>query len=472
LPKSKSKVNLLSQIQNIRLAIVLLLTSLVATSFAQSKLWMVGSKLMNFNNPNSIVVQSLPQPSVPPGSEERAYAGQIPKLSQFAEYDKDGNLLFFAMDGAIYDKDGYLMIKQGVTGFTPYPNYPALILDFQAIKIPGHCDKYYIVSGHEEGIIAVSVLDLNFTNQYWPAKKGGLLNFDPYQTFVTSQNEVGAASVYEINFYDFLTQHDIPGSDVDDITIVGHSVVIDADVWYGTPASTLGIRTDMSYMDNNSGGNKRLIVSKGTAGYDCDVSGFGIFFPQMGDCLGFSNDWPRLNERATVSFYNSNYYVFLPNEMNTSYGIYKANSLWGNPDCLVGGTGDVLPSSMGDEVSSSERSMNGRYLYFIQVTAPYFRYIDLNNLSAGFQNLTAINSVSGIDEYNDCIMALNYYDGVPSIYLYDDSGLAVIKNVDSPASATFVANPFPGLALPAIDMTPLVGAGWLSFSDPLQSPPL
>ncbi len=87
-----------------------------------------GSKMVNFTNPGSPVVQTLPrfdfeawvlgnyynhgnphdedQLKYATPSMNEKYLGQHPMFAQQVVHDKDGNLLFFIVDNNIYNRNG------------------------------------------------------------------------------------------------------------------------------------------------------------------------------------------------------------------------------------------------------------------------------------------------------------------------------------------------------------------------------
>ncbi|MFN0032627.1 MAG: T9SS type A sorting domain-containing protein [Flavobacteriales bacterium] len=446
----------------------------VSASNAQSELWMVGNKLLDFNDPNNVVVQALPQPSVTTGMQERVYSGQMPVLSEFAEYNQNGELLFFEVDGSIYDKEGYLMVKKEVTDFEAYDNYPSYILDMQIVKIPNHCDKYYIIMGQNDdnvGIFSVAVLDMTLPNAYWPGERlGGLIDFESYTPFLSQNDEAGASSVYEINFYDFLDQSGQSNSLISGVGLEGHLITLHGSIAGGGQFITSD-HCDLVVQDNNANGIKKLFAAKQTSGWSFDIAENGIFCNPEIECLGYSNDWPRLNDRMTISKYNNEYFVFTPNTNNISYYLSRYNSNWDLVECMYPDLGNSL--EMTDEVISAECSQNGQYIYLIHPNAPYFEYFDLNNIQAGTVPLASINSLSGISSYADCSMALNFFEGQPSIYLFHAAGVAVLKGVNNPATVTLVSNPFPTLTMPVYDLTAIgitsvTASGYSPFANPVM----
>lgn len=69
---------------------------------AQDRQWANGGQLLDFNDPtNGLKLCSLPN--------DQDYTGAPAQFSQNAEYDEQGKLLFFVVDGNIYDNAGFLM---------------------------------------------------------------------------------------------------------------------------------------------------------------------------------------------------------------------------------------------------------------------------------------------------------------------------------------------------------------------------
>lgn len=85
-----------------KLLLLTFITSLLSVmSFAQSSIWVVGNRRVEFSFAN-------PLPIGPNSSID--YAGQQANASANAYHNPvSGELLFFIVDGIIYDKDGYII---------------------------------------------------------------------------------------------------------------------------------------------------------------------------------------------------------------------------------------------------------------------------------------------------------------------------------------------------------------------------
>jgi len=82
-----------------------------------------------------VPVSSLPNPT---GTGPEQYNSEEPLYSQNIQYDDDGDLLFFVIDGKVFDRDGYMMSPLAV-----YPN-------------PANTEAYFTwPSEHQGDLLAV-----------------------------------------------------------------------------------------------------------------------------------------------------------------------------------------------------------------------------------------------------------------------------------------------------------------------------
>jgi hypothetical protein len=115
------------------LAILGLFTILNINAQTQNNVWSLPP-----NYYNNATTQSLPNG----GISGFDYQGEQALYAHNAMQDANGNLLFFVMDGKIYDKDGYFIDEM-------YHSSYGTILGGQEITIvpdPGNCQRYYIFS--------------------------------------------------------------------------------------------------------------------------------------------------------------------------------------------------------------------------------------------------------------------------------------------------------------------------------------
>lgn len=74
---------------------------------AQQNYWVLGNQLVSFAE-TGIEVSALP---VPGSNVNLHYTGNLPQKNQMAQYSSTGDLLFFIIDGVIYDNDGFVIAK-------------------------------------------------------------------------------------------------------------------------------------------------------------------------------------------------------------------------------------------------------------------------------------------------------------------------------------------------------------------------
>lgn len=125
----------------------------------------------------SAAAQTLP---VPGGVD--TYSGQVAKRSQVARTDGNGNLLFFAIDGSVYDGQGYLIADGLGTGCTECIH--AGCMEMLAVPAPGHCSLYYLLTSnaHTEipsgrSNVQVSLLDMQAESDYHECRRGRIIPY-------------------------------------------------------------------------------------------------------------------------------------------------------------------------------------------------------------------------------------------------------------------------------------------------------
>jgi len=158
-----------------------------AKAQTQDPIWSSGNTQISFPNWNQVAsVQPLPTPTTTSIPQQYRYNGTVAQRSQFAQYDRERNLLFFAVDGNIYNANGYLIAD---AGSTPGDRNCRVCTfkgnEFHVVPVPGSCSRYYIISlfgvegGNEEILsngfavtstarsrIRIGVLDLTLMNDF------------------------------------------------------------------------------------------------------------------------------------------------------------------------------------------------------------------------------------------------------------------------------------------------------------------
>lgn len=120
------------------------------------------------------------------------YNGQAARYSQHIRTNGSGQLIFFEVDGNLYDGDGYLIADaRAGTNANPQCNQclePG-VMEFLSVPVPGLCGVYFLLA-HKVAVVSsseyhiqVSVLDMNAENSDYAVpgtctRRGRLLSFD------------------------------------------------------------------------------------------------------------------------------------------------------------------------------------------------------------------------------------------------------------------------------------------------------
>jgi hypothetical protein len=156
--------------------------SFVVSVSSQSPLWIYGNKLIHFSE-TGITTSNLPQPGT---DSTLHYIGQIPNKGQNCQFDDQGNLLFFIIDGNIYDSEGYIIAPY--SEFANENGSPVMSCysdDIASTNVPGYCNKFYLfytvqdLQSSSQTYSYCSILDLEAQNPFFPGmpnRKGSLIN--------------------------------------------------------------------------------------------------------------------------------------------------------------------------------------------------------------------------------------------------------------------------------------------------------
>lgn len=138
-------------------------------SLAQDFILQNGVKALSIGAANGQVpVSTLPSSAAP-----NFYNGATPQFSQNIQYDGSGDLLFFIVDGRIYDKDGYLIADN----YDDNSGREQLFRGTTQVGItavPGSCGlRYYIIAAEQLGDehnteFGYSILDMSLSNPHVP----------------------------------------------------------------------------------------------------------------------------------------------------------------------------------------------------------------------------------------------------------------------------------------------------------------
>jgi hypothetical protein len=157
--------------------------------YGQSTVSVVGNKWLKFPVAGStagIVESPLPIPDDPAAiASGLAYNGATPKFSQYLQLDDLNMVLFFVVDGNVYDRKGYLIATvsdeaPSTSGIQPFPYLDGKLKpgrgEVVASPVPGRCATWYLIHtgptpGYGNAILGFSVLDFNLTNPHFPGSE-------------------------------------------------------------------------------------------------------------------------------------------------------------------------------------------------------------------------------------------------------------------------------------------------------------
>lgn len=128
-------------------------------------------------------------PVHPPGTSN-AYTGQVPQRSQHVRTMGDGRILFFEVDGNLYDGGGWLMAD--ARGPNCQDCLEPGVMEFLSVPVPGTCNLFYLLSAagrradYNGTHIQMSVLDMEADNPRFAgapapngqARRGRLLSLE------------------------------------------------------------------------------------------------------------------------------------------------------------------------------------------------------------------------------------------------------------------------------------------------------
>ena len=128
-------------------------------------LWMMGGQVVDFRTvaQSGPVLRNLPQCDDPLIDDAYEYQGQVAQFSQNVQVDEAGEVLFFAVDGRIYDRKGRLLADEADADCQVCLEKGSSEILF--FPVPGSCLRFYVVTtrqftGIQEMFIDFGVLDL------------------------------------------------------------------------------------------------------------------------------------------------------------------------------------------------------------------------------------------------------------------------------------------------------------------------
>ena len=121
---------------------------LLNKTHAQDPLWMIGDRSVRFPQAQGEEVRTAPLPTsfdaaIP---DEYEYQGQVAERTQNVQYDETGNVLFFIVDGNIYNGDG-LLIADDAADILDRDCEVCFIGGEQVhiLPVPGSCTRFIVL---------------------------------------------------------------------------------------------------------------------------------------------------------------------------------------------------------------------------------------------------------------------------------------------------------------------------------------
>lgn len=372
---------------------------------AQNPYWIIGDKFLwnNFANP-------LPGSVIPANKSANMHG------------DQNGNIMFYEIDGLLYDKNGnnFDMINPGP--FT-FPNGSTMLpedigwSETAVIPVPNDCKKFYVVtfvsnkSASLKGNIPIySKVDYSQVNNGGPVT----LNYFP-----NGYNAIELVSQVPSSYNAFNFSQS------------------QGACWNGALA--------VSKPRVNENNERFLFISDGTQIIRYRVKQTGIFYD--GSVLvynGSYSDQTRSEMELVEDPINGNYKIavafYLPGT-GSSVQLYELAYSTGN---LIGGSNNVISFSSGvqDYIHGLEFSPNTQWLYINhKATASYpqtLEYVNFANISNRGPIINAI-----LSSYSQSFIESDING---DLYLLNSSSMLKISGSNNPLTATITSNLFTGLA--------------------------
>lgn len=408
--------------------LILTLTHLIILSFcvnAQNNIWSLPPNY--FHN---IFQQTFPLPTQP-GSNglglnyHPSNGNTVSQFSHNAMQDKDGNLLFFIVDGVIYDSEGYYIAR--MTTDYGYAGDMVGFVETVIVPVPGNCQQYYIIGTTGGDVVSVgshtglrayyALLDFSFDN-FITGRKGILVDpitpaplGMPGNQAWDDKNNIFPLSDLLPDFYGSAEEKEVSIA-VSKLRSDNTRLLFlqgPADVYRFTISSTgisydnYSLFIDNTIVANNGEGGSRseMELIETVNGYRIAFSYMSTFSPNIGN-IGMALFVGELNNSGDLLSYN-----------------VKSLPL------------DVQNSTYTPNIKGLEFSPNGEYLYITHdptndIPFPFKIYEVSTN---SFIALTNNTMVSEIPAFKNSQIELGK-DG--KLYLANETSLATIGNSNNP----------------------------------------
>lgn len=402
--------------------------SMIQLIKSQNQIWSLPPFYVNNDGNGNVDYDPLPAPGGQNLAGVDNYNGQPASFSHNAMQDKDGNLLFFVVDGKVYDKNGEAYIINEMTNFTSAEIYGGFA-ETMIIPEPGSCSRYYIFSvipsggagcqgpgckGNQSLWVGYSILDLEFEIDpiSWPGFKWGL--------------DDGAAS-------------GIP-----------QPVVKPLPLPVGLPTYVFSSQVHFAATDLNANNERYIYVAAYSRLTRYKLTSSGLFLDgDFGDLVNLGGD-PVRSEMELVKLANGNYRLALPivkYESTPISGMYDEIAIF-EIDPVTGvylpGSKEILQYDLSTTtyavntffhnsvtIKGLEFSPDGNYLYITRTrTSQFPNAMDVYSVGSGLQpsNIPGLN----LPNFNDFKFSQIELGVDGKLYFATNNRLATYSNPNNP----------------------------------------
>ncbi len=398
--------------------LTLLLTGIILISFrisySQNPVWSFPPKYFDFLSFN---IYSFPTPGAPGGNGTPGvdYSGQPAAYCHNAMSDANGNLLFFIVDGVIYDKDGYYIDK--LSASINQSDTVKGTAEICVVPNPANCKQFYLFLASNGGnnnnqfsqpYYALLDLSLPNNNANTNTPRFGALVPDNYgQTLTNILQKFNISIPAKARFRFAATK----------LTPNNTRLVFIQD---GSRIITLEIGNNTVSLLNN--------ISNVFSSFDPNITG--------------ETDFSR-SELEVFESRNNTYLLAFPfnaqysNVVSPGYGVAYLE---------IDNTGNIIPGSEniityptnalgGTLIQGLEFSPNGQYIYLTHLTNSQnpiaIEYIDIN---------TGISTPLNVTNHQDFEKSMIELATDGKLYLATANRLASIGNPNTPSNITWSNN--------------------------------
>jgi len=453
--------------------------------FSQDNLWVMGDQLIDFNDQGNVTASNLPQPNFLPEDPEYpfVYHGEVAESSQNAMWDQDGNLLFFIVDGNVYDAEGYMIADNNDDENCRTCLSKGHITQYIIAQKPGSCTQYYLLTATVERSIDVSVLDLTLQNIFHDGvtRRGSLvdmsngygtsLNFlEPDDLFYDFFNQDYSSLITQysnLSITDLIEYYNVPFLGADNST--GDNIFTAYLPYpYKDDHTEEGINIEL--IDNNTNDNKELLVFTNGCVSRYTVTAEGVFGIEVHTeydnfTLPTGHEMIRVNDLESVST-EDGYMLAGFNPGNVGSVIDEGYSIWiwkldENFNILERNIISIQEPNSGHNYYglSLEFSQNGEYLYFngyeyatnAEIISRYdFGVIETSSLTLEYVT-DYVTNISNLEDITFGQLESNFAGSEDALYIPSAGGISVLSNLEDLDNLVYTPNVFQGFSLASID---------------------